>query len=47
MTTPKKETEEVEIKLNKDGLEPGKLLSVQEYNKAMAKKKAEARKAKK
>jgi len=36
-----------EPKLNKDGVEAGKLLSVEEYNKAMAAKKAKARKAKK
>lgn len=36
-----------EVKLNKDGLEPGKLLSVVEYNKAVAKKRASARKVKK
>lgn len=36
---------EAEVKLNKDGVPAGKLLSVEEYNKAMAEKKAKARKA--
>ena len=30
-------SEEKEVKLNKDGVEPGKLLSVKEYQKAFAK----------
>lgn len=34
-----------EVKLNKDGVEAGKILSVDEYNKTMAEKKAKVRNA--